>query len=84
MKDWQIHMGIWGYHVGGEPDGIAMMAEQPGARTICGKVWWDRDRYGLKDEWIDRGNGWEPVPEFWALPAVTELLLKVGIGIRTE
>lgn len=77
LEHWGINIGIWGYDVWGEPDGIAMMAEQAGGRTFTGGVWWDRDREALKDEWVDRGNGWEPVPDWWALPAVAKLVAGV-------
>jgi YD repeat-containing protein len=55
---------IWGYAVEGDvTENDALLAEgAPSHRTR-----WDYDRRGLSSARIDRGNGWEPVPDWWAL-----------------
>jgi hypothetical protein len=73
LENWQVHMAVWGYDTWGALDGIAFMAECPGARTIRGKVWWDRTVGEVAGEWISDGDGWHRVPDHWALPAVTDL-----------
>jgi hypothetical protein len=78
LENWQVHMAIWGYDTWGNLDGVAFMAECPGARTISGRVWWDRTARDLADEWISDGGTWRRVPDHWALPAVTELRIRMG------
>ena len=57
---------IWGYAVHGHSD-LAIMAEQrPDDQTFLSN-WWDRTPTDIAHERIDRGNGWEPVPLWWAL-----------------
>lgn len=55
---------IWGYAVEGDvTEHDAMLAEGQGEfRTR-----WDRTRYQLNTAMLDRGNGWERVPDWWAL-----------------
>jgi len=76
LADWQVHMAIWGYDTWGDHDGIAFMAECPGARTIGRHIWWDRNAAALADEWISDGDAWRRVPDYWALPAVSELRMR--------
>lgn len=77
---WDFQIKIWGFALFGpdEPNQIATIAEQ-------GHAWnepvWDRTAADLVGSLrsID-GGGYEQVPDYWALPGVTELLLRRGCG----
>lgn len=79
--DHDFQILIWGYSILGDAvDHVALIAEQ-------GHVWdypvWDRTASDLDGSLrsIDGGD-YERVPDFWALPWVTESLLRRGIGWR--
>jgi hypothetical protein len=63
-KDREFQLLIWGYAIEGDvTEHDAMLAEEGGKyRTL-----WDRTRRQLDSARIDRGRGWEPVPDWWAL-----------------
>lgn len=60
----QFQLLMWGYSIEGDVlEHDALLAEgQSYHRTR-----WDRTRMGLIGHMIDRGNGFEPVPDWWAL-----------------
>lgn len=64
MPDRDFQFLIWGYATEGDVmEHDALLAEgQSQYRTR-----WDRTRHELNDARIDRGNGWERVPDWWAL-----------------
>lgn len=55
---------IWGYCVEGDVcEHDARLAEGDEFRMTQ----WDRTRSEMSNARIDRGNGWEPLPDWWAL-----------------
>lgn len=66
-EEWHFQMAIWGYVVQGEviePD--ALIAER-GDPQFSHMGFWDQTRADLAGAARDRGRGWEPVPDWWAL-----------------
>lgn len=63
-EDRAFQLLIWGYSVEGDvAEHDALLAENDGVtRTL-----WDRTRREMSNARIDRGNGWEPLPDWWAL-----------------
>lgn len=60
----QFQFLIWGYAIDGDVmEHDALLAEGDSIHMTR----WDKTRMGLTGHMIDRGNGWERVPDWWAL-----------------
>jgi hypothetical protein len=63
VNGWHFQVAIWGYSIQGDVlEQDALMAEYEDSYPL-----WDRTRRDLASSAIDRGNGWEPVPDWYAL-----------------
>lgn len=71
LEDYAVNMGLFGYDCWG-PDRtnrIAGLSELRLDRTVAVDWygWWDLTALDLDNQLIDRGNGWERAPDWWAL-----------------
>ena len=63
--DFTFQMLIWNHAMLGERSFDAMVAETRRFFPVEGP--WDFTRHDLNAAKVDRGSGWEPVPDWWAL-----------------
>lgn len=70
VGEWDVQQRIWGWAVlgdGGERD--ALIAERGGP---CEGGLWDLTEQDLAGSFRDAGEGWERVPDWWALLHLAE------------
>lgn len=75
---------VWGASWSGDAsEPTAMVAEQGHAYSIH---MWDRTAEDLLGSFIDDGSGWRGVPQRWALPWLTEWLMRSAVSesVATE
>lgn len=77
LLDFMSQMRIWGWSAHGHDDLAVFVAEHPDYGRFSG--WWDRTAADLEGSMVAYGE--EPyhrVPDYWALPGVTELRILQG------
>lgn len=64
LGDWRLQVGIWKWAVQGDVTEQDSLTSEFPNRYGCG--FWDQTQADLDSVRIDRGRGWESVPEWYA------------------
>ena len=83
ITPWQFQILIWGYELQGDPELSAQIAE---VRVGSGYsfVPWDQTAQDLATMELWYGSERQPTPERWALPWVTEHLMRMESRDQTK